>query len=451
MLVNPSSLYGGFAQRVDTTAAANFFLKQQAKEEAQSAALDKYYRNLTAKATDKGVRSEEQEILAAAVDDYKNFYIKNSKVLANNRNPAITAEAERLARIPFEIAAASRDAYAVDNKVGAARIAQPKLDKLWTEGTWARYNQHTAPTHYKDANGHIVRNPQHADFNPALIETHPEEVDLNKQWDQAGSGAKEEKIESGPAVKHPTKPFTQVQPISYSVNASNLATVGNNARAQWNDGTEYTFKKLMDLDAIKKDPAKFKILQTSYEKAYPGYTIETPVDLYVAVAINRKDITRTDQENVRDEIGYAKFMNDLRVQSSKKLIDYNKDAKAVAANNNIRTSFEDFVPGVYNNGKIKIENGIVYDVQTGKRYTSNKNFDLTVGKDAIPRKLISKLPADMQVAVDYMELTVKDGIIQGAMNELTGYIPRTDVVKEAQKDAGVKPATIKLDPLGLDL
>ena len=46
MLVNPSSLYGGNAFKIDMQPAVNYFLKRQAQEQAKEKTLENYFTNL---------------------------------------------------------------------------------------------------------------------------------------------------------------------------------------------------------------------------------------------------------------------------------------------------------------------------------------------------------------------------------------------------------------------
>lgn len=435
----PASFYGGEAFRMDLSPLVNFMAKRQAAQQAKEAALDKYYKGLTKNATSTGVRGQDQEILKAALDNYSNFYIKNSDAITSGRNPELAMEAERLAKVPFEIIAKSKDAGATDKMVATIRGSNPEISKRWTKATWDNYTKSTAPTHVLDANGNVVENPNYQDFDPMMIQLNPKEVDLVKQWDDAGKGI--EVAQSTTKEKDDISPdfYTKVT-ITEAPTINGLKQVASKADSQWNDETEYTFGKDKTFDQFKlSDPTKFNELQASYSKVFGNKPIENDKDLYIATAINLADKTKiTKQDRVRDDVKWSNWNRAQNLAASKQLSVFNKslNAKQIADQNKVSTAFETILDGTYGAA-----------VKKGNKWY-DKNGNLLNTKEDKPLHITGQIPNDiasfasekMRPYVDYLDLYIKDGVVQGVYNEFTNLITRGNAVNKTLKASGQKPS-----------
>ena len=194
MLINPSSLYGGAAVKLDSTDATNYYLNQKAKEDAKVDALDKYFSTLTSKANEAGMRDQEKPAFRQAVQNYENFFNQNKAELTRGKNYQLQAQAQQLAKLPFQIAEDSKSALRSaaqfwqtvksnpdnisrlsDETMGHDEDGNPLIDPVTKGPTGIPANDE--PVWVQDANGNIINNPRYKQmkiqdivFNPKLLD-----------------------------------------------------------------------------------------------------------------------------------------------------------------------------------------------------------------------------------------------------------------------------------------
>ena len=449
-IYNPAGLYSGGAFRIDTTPMYNFMLKKQAQEQAREDALTKYYQNLTDKATDVGMRGTEKEVFDKAVQNYKNFAIQNAGLLSKG-DAATRMKAEELAKIPFQIASESRNAFNIDNKVGTAAMANPNMKKRWTKATWDAYNKSVSPTHIQDANGNIVRNPEYVPFNTATIETIPDKVDLPKLWSQIPKDLEVKETETVLTPLPGSNKFEKIQRTQKSVGAADLKRVGDYAKVKYDDDAiEYNFKEyLKDMTPTQlkeADAVKYNELNDAYKSVY-GNDIESDKEpekaLFTAYAISGSNKARIETKPVRDEIAWEEYKSAKDFENQKKLAQYKESIKKNRPDvdvDNVRTSFEDIPDGTY--GAYTKKGNLWYDASGKLATSSGGKFDIEIPGGMIPSGLLEHIPPSQRPAIEKIRINVKDGVAQGAVDNdpdgLYKMLPRTQAAEKSYKGTGVK-------------
>lgn len=471
MLINPAGLYGGAAFRVDNTPLYNFAYRLQAKEQAKSEAIDKYYKDLANKATDTGVRPQDQNIFYDAKKDYQDFYIKNQDLLAKG-DVAARMKAEELAKIPFQIAAASRDQFAIDQKIGTALVANPDLQKRWTKKTFDDFNASSAPVYARDPNtGIYAPNPQYKPFDPSRITTTPKQVDLAQAWVKMAKDLNVNPDEVIVGTKPSKRKFHQVVQKQFELSSTNAQKIGDYAKSVYDtdEASEYSFKlftKDMTPQQMQADPnmaAKFNELNEAYKKAYKSDIVDER-DLFAAYAISQNETKNIKEEEQKDDIAWYNYTKAKDFAYSKKLADYNAKLQArlkrqTSPNINlatVKTAFEDIPPGKY--GAFEKKGDFWYDANGNKLNSATNRFDVVIPAGMIPPGLKELIPVSQRGALSKIRLNVVNGLVQGAIdddpdNPIFSATSRSSLVEKALKEAGVKtaPATIEggtADPTG---
>jgi len=440
----PASFYGGMDFKINTSAYTNFMLKRQAQQAAKEAALDKYYKGLTATATSTGIRSQDFPAFDAAMKDYEMFYMENSSKIASGKYPELELEAQRRSRIPFLVMNQSKSDFARDKTVATIRGSNKKEADLWTEGTWDAYKKSTKPRYLPDPSGRgVIENPEYGDFDPMAIQTHPEEVDLVKQWEETGKNIPLDIIETKQAddidPKFTTKVTTKTRPTP-----AGLKTVADRAFYQWNKETEYTFGLDKTFAQFKIDsPEKFNELLKSYQKVFgDDAEMKNDKDLYIATAINMADKEQfKSTDRFRDDKKWADYNRQQNMVYDKQMKIFEKSLNPTQRQeiNNVRTYFEDIPSGFYTTSKgQKVEKrGDVWVDATGKALTTTGDNIVKITSN-IPDAFAKNAPGKASVAVDYIDLHVNNGIASGGFNDLTNFVPRSTSIKQAYKGTGVK-------------
>ena len=462
MLINPAGLYGGAAFRVDNTPLYNFAYRLQAKEQAKSEAIDKYYKDLANKATDTGVRPQDQNIFYDAKKDYQDFYIKNQDLLAKG-DVAARMKAEELAKIPFQIAAASRDQFAIDQKIGTALVANPDLQKRWTKKTFDDFNASSAPVYARDPNtGIYAPNPQYKPFDPSRITTTPKQIDLAQAWVKISKDLNINPDEVIVGTKPSKRKFHQIVQKQFVLSPTNAKVIGDYAKTLYDtdEASEYSFKlftKDMTPQQMQADPnmaVKFNDLNEAYKKAY-GADIQDEKDLFAAYAISQNETKNIKEEEQKDDVAWYNYTKAKDFAYSKKLADYNAKLQARMKREaptvniaTVRTSLEDIPDGKY--GAFTKKGDIWYDASGNKLNSASNRFDVVIPANAIPGDLLKDVPASQRVAVSKIRLNVVNGVAQGAIdddpdNPIFKATSRGSLVQGVLKNAGVKtaPATIQ--------
>jgi hypothetical protein len=270
------------------------------------------------------------------------------------------------------------------------------------------------------------------------IVLNPKEVDLSKQWDDAGKDI--ERVETTMDEPDDLDPnFYTKRTVKTTPTVKGLAAVATKAASQWNDETEFTFGKDKTFAQFKIDsPEKFDELQATYNKVFPNKPIDNDKDLYIATAMNladKEEIKPT--QRIRDEAKWAAYNRRENLKASKQLAAYNHglSAAAATAENNVRTFFEDVPDGIYTtaSGKKVTKKGDRWVDASGKPLTTSGADPIKVTGANIPKGFVDGLPAKYQVAVDYMDLHVNGGVASGGYNEFTKLVPRNVGVKSALK------------------
>jgi hypothetical protein len=442
--------YGGDAFRIDTSAATNYYLKRQAQQQAKEAALDKYYKGLVSNATPTGMRAQEVPAFQAALNDFRTFYTENSSKIASGMFPELALEADKKAAIPAMIAAQGKNNFARDKNIATIRGTNPEVAKRWTQNTWNTYQKSTKAQYLPDPSGRgVIENPEYSDFDPMAIVLNPKEVDLSKQWDEAGKDIERSETTIDEADDLDPRFYTK-RTVKTSPTVKGLNSVATKAASQWNDETEFTFGKDKTFAQFKLDsPDKYNELTASYQKVFPGKVIDNDKDLYIATAINLADKEELKPtQRIRDDKKWADYNRSQNIAGSKEIAKYNHSlsANAAVSEANARTYFEEIPSGVYTtqSGKKVEKKGDRWVDASGKPLTTSGDDPIKVTGSNIPNGFVEKLPAKYQVAVDYMDLHVNDGVASGAYNEFTKLVPRRSAIKSEFKGTKQKPAVTQM-------
>ncbi len=378
-IYNPSDLYGGGTFRIDTTPMLNFLVKRQAQEQAKEQALDKYFTDMLKTSSDKNVRPQEIPAFQTSITNAKNFYIQNKDAIVSGKNPSIRMQYEELVNVPNQIIADSSKALATDVRIGNAQIANPKVKDRWTSKTTDEYNASVQSAWEVDpATKQVYKNPNWREFNPALIEVNPEEMDVNqyisKSFNQFGYKPSERII--GKKLR-PGSTFEYEGTKEKYFNPEVLKDFGDAMKSSYNnDNTlQYNFAKGQTLAQMKSGDAKgFEQLNNIYKNIY-GTDIQEDEDLFAAKAINLVGQTSTEPYKEVDEAAKMKERARISRENSAALAKAVAKAKSAGVSidiNTLPTALNRFSSGTAvarkTNIPLVIKNGIWVD-NKGKLFT----------------------------------------------------------------------------------
>lgn len=462
MVVNPAGLYGGGAFKVDTTPVLNYLAKQDAQEQARQKALDKYYQDQLNSVTKTGVRGQDQAVLAKAVENVKNFYIQNQSALSKGDINA-RMQFEQLMKVPTQIAAASRDAFTVEQKLDPIRIQKGQdFGKDWTTNTWTNYQKSANPVATVDATGNVIINPDYQPFDITRIEMKPKEVDLNSLWTKVGKDLNIQPDKTLVQSKPGKDRFTKIDVFRYSTSPDNARKIGNYADNLYNqDEVQYSFKKYLkglNFDQYKVDQntaAEYNRLNQVFRDVY-GKDIDTDPtkitgdeerNLFIAMAMDQNRVNRMEESAPEiDQIAYGKYKSDQAMrqfkEKAKYLQQFKKDNPTVDLNDadKYATSFEDIGDGTY--GAYTKKGGYWYD-KSGNKVNTGDKFDIVIPKEKIPESLFEGVSEKGRRLISGIRLKITNGVVQAATDEDpdASFFPlkvRPEVLKSNLKGTGIR-------------
>ena len=462
MIVNPAGLYGGGAFKVDTTTATNFFLKQKAAEQAKADVLDKYFRDLPSKATDKGMRDQDRPAFDQALLNYQNFYIQNRDKLASGRYPNLQLEAQQKGQLPFTIANSSIGALNDAKQVGTVIASSPEgkdafdektlgtnpdgtpyIDPVTTKGTGLR--AHDLPIYIVDANKNIVENPDHVNFDVTQVIRNPKrlsEEELQKTINEGLKTIPRSKNTEFVDIKGDPLLVNKVTTEQYDPNdLTTLKSVGDKIGSIYEDpNVKFTFKKKYPFsDYNEQTVAGFDAANKAFNAVY-GRPIQPANNKEFFIGLNlaglKPDVT-TEQvvsekkKMVADE---ARSQRQARYQAN-----LNKGKEYVGAH-----PF-DAVSMAIPNTKLSIKDGVVYD-EKGQPYSSaSGQYDITVPIASLDSRVRQAYKEAGIKGYDIdgsnVNLQVKNGVIQGVYNKDIGTISRDKFNKKGTQFVQPKVTT----------
>lgn len=468
----PQGLYTENVYSLNLAPAANMYAKLMAQQEAKKAVLDKYFRNLTSKATETGMRSQELPAFQKSLQDYKSFVMQNGSTLSSGRYPELMMQAEQLAQVPFRIAAASKEALNVSKTANQISATNPDAFDLWTDETTG-YDKgtgtakldaygnpmglraHEEPIYSVDqTTGGLIQNPKHKTFDLTQIKSNPKFVDWAKEMKDA---SKDAPLVTNVIYEKTNKPFMQnkvttkaINPGDINGNNNGYYVVGENARSKWNRGTEFYFHKDKPYEQLKTENGgkTFADLTEAYQKAYgQGAEIKDDRDLFVAMAIKNADVSETQSEPEIDQLAYDKYLMKEREAASKRLaaFSHNLSKTTNVDINSVTTAFEQLPEGEYTTttGAKVTKKGNQFIKADGTVFTSGGgNGDIRINSGQVSPQISKFYPSGVNpLIIKYLDLEVKNGQIQNAKNPYAGLISRGDLLQDELKDMGVKSST----------
>jgi len=466
MLVNPEGLYGGGAFKVNLDPAVNFLLKKQAQEQAQSAALDKYYKNALSKATSTGMRAQEMPAFEQAVNNYKQFYIQNARELSRGNNPQLSYEAEQLMRLPFQIANDSKELYnttksmdqirATNNKQAALyspetlgynpKTNQPVLD---AEGNPMGLSAHEQPEYIIDEqSGQVIKNPKFKHFDLNQITYLPEPYEgkdfINVIQNSVANIKPSQRKESRP---NPKDKFSNIETTYVEYDPNQLKDMGNiyanlydqdkRMKATFDDNHPFSEWSEKNAEDFNKANDAFKMV---YERDIePGNNKE----LFAAIQLQPAVTPQTKEDIVSNKQAAMDYASELSQQNSDRAIRLSASLRQQTGRdvdlNTIQTGFDKIPDGNYNNGEVIIKNGVAYD-KSGKPTTAV----ISVPKSKLPRDIIKQAKSDDQDLITTMNISYADGVPSSAEAKIgnkgsTGVIYKSDLQAKTIRELGYKP------------
>lgn len=460
MLINPSSLYGGAAVKLDSSDAVNFYLNQQAKEQAKADSLDKYFSTLTDKANAAGMRTAEQPAFYKAVQNYQDFYIKNRKELVNGRNPLLSAEAQKLAKLPFQIAEDSKSILNNTKQIGAMIGSNPENRQRLTaytlgheeDGTPTKDPMTGGPTgiaandqakYVVAADGSVQLNPLHTTISVNDVQYNPKamsakEMDETLSLTAQGMNFDKEDLTS---VKDPSRKFGTTETIVQSYTPDSLKKVGNNAALMYEDPTvQYNWNKLHPYQKWVSDPThqqEFEALNKQFNDLY-GRNISNNKDLFQASAIAKNNVSKTAVKAGIDQDAQWEYRNKKEYGQRINIANMTKIPTQQVEEGN---AFDDLADGDLLSG-YKIRNGQILD-QNNRPYSSPIGTkDVHLDAQNIPAQIAVILKAnglDPDRLYKGADVEVKNGKIQNMSNKYLNNITRTGM-KVFQLNYNKEPA-----------
>lgn len=444
MVRNPAGLYGGGAFLVDTTPIVNLVAKKRAQDEAKKTALTKYFTDLSNKATATGIRNQELPAYTQSVDNYKNYWLKNSEDILNG-DVAKQMEAQRLANLPLKIAQESKNLRTIDVDVAKNTLSNPDAKDRWTDQTRVSWDKHEQPRYIVSGTGEIVENPNHETldltamtFNPKLLS----ESEMQEKADKQVDDIKAKQLGAPSIKEYKADPYKQLEITSYGHDKNNLAAIGQRYRELFKDPSiSFTFNKRHPLSELNEQNLPELAEANKLFKDIYGKDIETNEDLYVAKNMYQKSLPKTEQKLIENKAYAAKQSEASQIRVKKAGEKGELSAQDIAK---VKTPFEQIpnMSATTSNGeKIQIKDGYVFD-QNGKPYSSPEGqYNIKITKSNIPSSMLKGLPKGVNsLLIDNMDFSVKNGVIQSANNEYTGIIDRDELLKNELKRMGVKNA-----------
>lgn len=453
MIVNPAGLYGGAAFKVDTTAATNYFLKQQAAEEASKKALEKYYQDQMSKTIGKGLRPQEQLLFDESKKEAQDYFIKNKRAILNGDIKA-QAEFQEKMNIPFEISQSSISATDNLKNVYSIVKSSPQIQQRIANKTFGKdqYGQPLKnpatgaysgiygaelPTHIRDkATGKIIKNPEYQPFDVSQIQYNPEKMS-STEIDEDFYKTIKNIPKQQETIRTPKDEISEwvVTKKRYSPQA--LEQVGNealrhydNEAINWNWNNNVKFKEYTEKFAKEFEDAN-KIFQAVFHKPIESPTgdpEENNRNLYAALQLKKAAVEEVSKPEVEvDQLKKAKF----EAKERKKLAIFKKSLETkdeYTESHPFDASSMD-IP----NTKLTIRDGVVYD-DKGKPYSSPRGrFDvkIPIGQmDTRVQEKYKKAGVQPELLMDTdVDIQVKNGVIEAVKNEY-GTIPRKSFAKK---------------------
>lgn len=432
MINNPAGLYGGGAFRVDSSAAVNYYLKRQAEEQAQTAALDKYFSHLMDKASPTGLRTDKEgAAFQQSIKNAQNYYTLNKKRITGGDIKA-QQEYMELTNVPFQIMAASKEALATtkmaaqiggsnttardrwDNNTTGINIetGQPVVD---ANGGYMGLYAHEQPIYIVNADGSVAANPKFKPFDPMQIQLNPEIYDAKKLQDYTDNSLTD--IKPGdlgsdliPYPKDPRyqvsvrrKGFTTDQLKAQAERIINLANDKNIAATLHKN---YNYKTWIPANQAQYDAVN-KIWNGLYKR-----DIANDAELYAALQIAPKTIPTEDYGTPEMTPEAEK---NLQLKYQKIFENYKKstDPTVIANADQVELGFERITPGTY--GNVKIEGGVVKNLD-GTPYSSpggQPSVEIPLG--ALSTEIIDEFPTGTKIkSISGIKAIVENGKIKFA-------------------------------------
>jgi hypothetical protein len=464
----PGGLYTENVFSINTTPAANMYAKLMAQQEAKRATLDKYFSTLADKATDTGMRADKEGLaFRQAVQNYKDFYVNNKEALTSGRRPDLEIEATRLAKLPSQIAAESREALNTAKTAAQVSASNPDAFARWTDettgidkstgqakvdeyGNPTGLNAHNQPIYTIDANGQVVRNPKFKHFDLSQVQVNPQEVDLAKEWEESSKGVPKSSFES---YEPGTEAFTKTKVTTTEIAPEGYQQIASKANARWNRGVEFTMHKQMPLEKYSTPEGQKELedLNVYFKKAYPDKEISSDKDLFVANAIKMADATGVKKEKEFDRVAYDAFRDKEREKADKRMEIFKKSLSKEDQINiaDVKTPLDLIPDGSYKttrNKDVYRKNGQWVNAD-GTPYTSTKDDQVRIIGNQIPIGVKNAYPTGTKpLIVQYLDLDVKNGTTESAANPFMGFMSRNDLLQEELKKAGVKSTINQIVP-----
>jgi hypothetical protein len=411
---------------------------------------------LTDKASPTGMRTDlDGPAYEKALQDYKDYWTANKNKIVKG-DIQTTAEAQRLARIPFTIAAQSKEAMNTAKMASQVGATNPETKDRWTDetvgidketgqpimdeqGNYMGLYAHSQPIYIIDDKGQLVQNPKFKNFDLSQVAVNPKVLsgkEMQDYLDNQIADIKPSKIPLG--IKQDSKnPMYEYEEYEIKHTPESLKEIGDRASDLYNaKEVKYTFHKNHPFkEWTDQNAGSFLEANNLYKQIY-GKDIENEKELYAAIAMQNKN-------QVQKEVGTPRLnpiaSKELDLRYSKKLEQYKKSISPElnAQIDNVPTAFEEIPDGTY--GKVIIKGGYVYGAD-GKPYTSTGNsFDVKISKDKIPTGVLDKRAQGVNInLIDDMDFNVVNGVIQGAKNADAGLITRKTLLGDQLKKMGVK-------------
>ena len=450
MIHNPAGLYGGGAFLVDTRPILNLVAKKQVQDQAKKTALTKYFTDLTDKATATGIRNQELPAYTQSVDNYKDYWLKNSEDILNG-DLAKQMEAQRLAKMPSKIAAESKNLRVTDLDVAKATLGNKDFKDTWTDQTNEAWNKHEQPRYIVSGTGEVIENPNHEPldittmtFNPKLLS----ESEMQDKADKQVDDIKPVQLGAPTVQEYKADPYQQLEVTSFGHNKDNLLAMGQKFKELYKDpSVSFTFNKRHPLDELNNQNLPELSAANKLFKEVYGKDIETNEDLYVAKNMYQKALPKTEQKLVPN----TAYRERMQEQKERRLIGIRKagEAKPAVDIDNIELEMDRIAPGTAKTtggAQVQIKNNRIYNLD-GTPYNSPKGVqDVIITGNSIPVAVRNAAPTgETKIATDRVKYSVKNGVPQQVSGDFIGTLSRDYFVPAELKGTGIKKPVTKLE------
>lgn len=283
-----------------------FYERQAAKKQAKEDALNAYFKDLNKNITSAGMRSQDVPQLLQKNQEWQDLYSQNKAAILNPKldNGKAYSDYTRLYQEQQALVNESKEAHKSMDEIGKMKL-NPKMSYVFEDPTFMdQVKKHELP----------IGHPDRVGINLASISMPPEPLttkDLKAYQDYLTGGVQFDKV---PGQTETLPGFKTRTPIYQQYSSANQKVIGQHAMNAYDTDPKWRREAVRYFDEIHNNPEEYKKANAIHQQLY-GNPIDNPREAWAAKGILDNNMKATDFHEGKDEVGFAKYMNDLRTGS----------------------------------------------------------------------------------------------------------------------------------------